>query len=357
MNTKRTLQWTEIDTDVSDETGEEFKVNLNKNEDEALENEFEKGKDHRRSVFTTTQKEVKEDDEDGTEVEEDQDKGTSRTESPGLNKEDDEGEPKKSGRARKRIKSLLGRLSEKDQEIQRLQAQVHQVATRSRVTEKNAVIAQKNTWEQALKDKEAALEEAANKGDGKEVARLSRELADATMKFNAFSAVADDFENEEDEPVVQQRQQPVVAPEAAKEWLGRNPWFRTDAKKHVMARMISQELTNEGELDPNDDEYWEELDKRMGDFVGKTKETKEEPKKQAKKGSPVGSRSDEDSESTTRVNQQFTRTGNRVQATPTESDKDMAERLGVDIKGYMKEKYKYAQQDFKGYVPIDVPGQ
>lgn len=35
----------------------------------------------------------------------------------------------------------------------------------------------------------------------------------------------------------------------------------------------------------------------------------------------------------------------------------MSERLGIDVKDLMKEKFKYAQQDFKGYVNIDIPGQ
>jgi hypothetical protein len=33
----------------------------------------------------------------------------------------------------------------------------------------------------------------------------------------------------------------------------------------------------------------------------------------------------------------------------------MAGRLGVDLTDYMKEKFKYSNQDYKGYVTIDIP--
>ena len=133
--------------------------------------------------------------------------------------------------------------------------------------------------------------------------------------------------------------------------------------------MISAELTQEGELDPNDDDYWDELDTRLKDYNVKVVKRKgqqnqndddeeQEQPKQKRKSSPVGSRRDEDGESDgPSFNKQFVRKGDTIIANPTVQDKEMADRLGINVNEFMKEKYKYAKQDYKGYVTIDIPGQ
>jgi hypothetical protein len=374
VNNKRPVQWTEIDTS-SDDSGDELQLDLTKDPNEET-NEREESKDTRRGILTVShgkKTETKEDDQDQSEGKEDQDEGTQgKGQTRELDDEDNSSSGKKN-RAHKRIQALLQRDRENKEQIARLAAEVQRVTGRSRAQEKTSVIQQRDQWEQAIKDKEEALEEAVNKQDGKEAARLSRELADATMRFNAFKAVAEDLEQESEDKTQQQQQQSTPnVPEAAKDWLSKNQWFRTDAKRHALARMISAELSQEGELDPNDDDYWEELDKRLEEFGGKPKDSKKKVVKQEesqeeeqdepqvkvkRKSSPVGSRSDEDGESPVRLDKQFQRTGNKVSATPTDSDYDMAERMGVDIKGYMREKFKYAEQGYKGYVNIDIPGQ
>lgn len=364
----KNLQWTAIDTSSNDDDdGEEkFNIDMSKeiNDEEPKNVSKEQNKDFRRGVFTVSDakaKEAEEDDQDDTEEAEDKTKGSLRQGKTRVDNEDDDDNdsPKKKVRAHKRIQTLLARERELYGVIEAQNEKLRQLNGRSKQAEKSSAIAQKNQWEQAVKDKESALEEAVNKADGAAVARLSRELSDATMRFNAFSAVEEEYENEEEEPEAPVIKAPApVVPEAAKDWLKRNSWFTTDQKRHVVARMISRELSEEGAFDANDEDYWEELDKRMEKFQGKSnKELQETPVK--KKGSPLGSRSnDEDSGGTDfSRDKQFSRKGNTISANPTAGDYDMSERLGVTIKDFMKEKYKYAQQDYKGYVTIDVPGQ
>lgn len=366
MNKERTLQWTAIDT-TSDDTGdEEFQLNLNKELEEATNNgKQQESQSPRRGILTVQtgkKKEAEEDDQDFSKGQENQDEGEDGQGSP--RKLESSGEKKT--RAHKRIQTLLAREREYQAALQQQAQEIQRLSGRTRAVEKTSAVQQRDQWEQAIKDKEAALEEAANKSDGASVAKLTRELADATMRFNAFKAVSEEYEQEpEQEQRPQQQQIAPNVPEAAKEWLGRNPWFQTDAKKHALARMISAELSQEGTLDPNEDEYWEELDSRIADFTGnKAKSQNKEPEQEVqqstparRRGSPVGSRSDEDGESPVRLDKQFSRTGNKVSATPTDRDYELAEQFGIKVSDLLKERYKYAQQGYSGYVPIDIPGQ
>jgi hypothetical protein len=231
-------------------------------------------------------------------------------------------------------------------------------------SEKKNVSAQREQWERTVATKEHELAQAMDANDPKALATATRELADAQMRASAMKAVEDDFDDTPEVPelpdVTSRAPEP---PEAAREWVERNPWFFKDQKQHMLARTISLELTNEGKLDPESDEYWDEIDNRLSKFnvkVGKRKGStvreeepeevvEERPAPVKRKGSPISSsRGDEDST-------QFSRKGNRVTAAPSQNDIDMAGRLGVDLTDYMKEKFKYSNQDYKGYVTIDIP--
>lgn len=358
MNTaKKQVTWTEIDTtDDTDGGNDNGDVKI----DVIIKDKKGQASNERRAPVHKD--EETENFENDTETSENQEDGEVRQETARETEQlkDSQG-TKREGRAHKRIQTLIGRLGEKDQYITNLENKLLELSARSRQVESSNVKAHAAQFKELIAAKQAALEEAVDKSQGKDIARLTQEIADATMKYNAYQAVAEESEDtqQQEEPRHQQnqrntqREQPPEVPDAAREWVSRNPWFRTDQKKHVMARMISQEITNEGILDPNEDEYWTELDKRLkATFNEKPQETQGVKRP---KGSPVGSRSDEDSESTSRVNSQFSRTGNKVQAFATRGDEEMAERLNIPIKDYMREKYKYAQQDFKGYVTIDIP--
>lgn len=367
------LQWTPIETDVKSGDTQNLEMNVNESEEiEELENNnVSKGKsqDSRRGILTVSSpktSEKEEDDQDGTEVEKDQDERTSRKESTRVvNQDSDEDEPKREGRAHKRIKSLIGRLNEKDQELNQLRQAVITLRSNTFTAQKKTYEAQKNQWKQILADKESQLEAAVNSDDAKAITKATKELSDAQMRVNAYEAASEEYEDTQQEEQQQQEQPRSNVPEEARAWVKRNPWFLTDQKKMVVARMISAEMSQEGEYAPDSEEYWTEMDKRLTEFgirAGKTKnnsdnDEQQEVPKTKKRGSPVGSRREEDSEDSYDINKQFSRKGNTVTAHPTQDDYDMAEKFSIDIDSYMKEKYKYAKQGFKGYVPIDIPGQ
>lgn len=276
----------------------------------------------------------------------------------------------KPNRAFKRIKSLLGERSELAAIVQKQQEVIKELSSRVKGSEKKHVVSQREQWEQTVAQKESKLEQAMAENDPKLVAAATRELADAQMRASAMKAVEEDFDETPEVPELPDvSRRAVEPPEAAREWTQRNPWFFKDQKQHVLARTISLELTNEGQLDPETDEYWDEMDKRLAQYnvkTGKRKGQREEAadsnessneerqvntQPQRRKGSPISSSrssgGDED-------NTQFSRKGNRVTATPTQDDIDMANRLNIPLKGYMQEKFKYSNQDYKGYVTIDI---
>lgn len=374
MNTNKRLNWSEIDI-TSDDTGNDketktFKVNLNDDDIEEADN-GQKTEDTRRSNFTVSKNnnENKEDKNNKarTESEEDQEERAVSSKQTRETEVDDEETPRKGGRAQRRIQNLTRIKNEQETLIQRLARENQELKTRTRETEKRSAISQRDAYKQALDDTETQLEQAIAGNDTAKVAKLTKQIADLTMRANAYTAVAEEFENYKEEEHEDPRGQQVApeVPDEAKSWIKRNPWFFQDEKKHVLARMISREITGEGVYDPNEEEYWQELDKRLGEYGVKSNtqekeaENREESQKKVpqRKGPVSSSRNDEDGGSYDfNSDPQFKRSGNRVTANPTKSDYDMAERLGVKIEDLMKEKYKYAQQGYTGYVPIDVPG-
>lgn len=362
MSGGRKVNWTDIEIDdgeTSANNNEANKFRLNMEEDEIdLETQYGESNNNR-----TEDKKAKENkvEEDFPEEAEDKTKRSPREESPRETEVDDDRlTPKK---AHKRIRSLLGRVRESEAALAERDRIIEELSKRNVGFRKESVEVKKEHWKNAVAQKEAELEKAVGDDDPKAIVRATKELADAQMRHAAFEAVEEEEFEEEIPRVRQLRKEVPEVPDAAREWIARNKWFTEDPKKHNIARMISAEIHSEGTFDADSDEYWDELDKRLETFnikavppKGREKEPEPAPQ-QRRKGSPVSSRSDDDGGYSYESDRQFVRSGNRVTANPSKDDVDMAERLGVNLTDFMKEKHKYAQQGYKGYVTIDVPGQ
>lgn len=379
MNKRRTDNWTTIDI-PGDDTGNDtstFELNLNEetptktnnkqvepNEDEdLLENVREESQDSRRPVLTVSKNQENQNRKTRTEVEEDQEERTVQNrqtrvvnDSDADNEEDSEAN-KRNNRAHKRIQTLHRRATEAEALLARERQEKAELRKQLALTQRKSAETSRDSYKAMLDSAEQDLEKAIQENDAPKIAKLTKAIADTTMRYNAYQAVSEEIEEPEEEQPVQQAPQGF---EAARTWLKRNPKFLNDRVFHVNARLISEDLTREGLLDPNDDEYWEELDNRLKKTL---KIEEEQPKNnqnersQPRRTSPVGSRNDEDSETFPEVSKQFKRQGNRIQANPTTDDVDIAEKLGISLEDMMKEKYKYAKQGYKGYVEIEIPGQ
>ena len=121
----------------------------------------------------------------------------------------------------------------------------------------------------------------------------------------------------------------AIAPQQAKpdpkaeEWAEKNPWFGQDSAMTYTAFDLHKKLTEEEGFDPNTDEYYAEVDKRMRlDFPHKFVKT--EPKETTKPTQTVASatRSVKPGRKTVRL---------------TSSQVAIAKKLGVPLEEYAKQ--------------------
>ena len=127
-------------------------------------------------------------------------------------------------------------------------------------------------------------------------------------------------------PVQQQQQQQQAAPvpdEKAVAWKDKNKWFGQDKIMTTAAYTIHQELVEEQGFDPNSDEYYSEVNRRMrGEFPHKF---------QSANKSGGGSQVASAGNSASRSNKQ-----GRRSVKLTHSQVAIAKKLGVPLEEYAK---------------------
>lgn len=285
-----------------------------------------------------------------------------------VKNEEDEGEIQPEGQSRRarRIRFLNSRVQELESQLTqerngRVQAQTH-----AQKVQANNVTSQKKLYERMVEDKTTEYEKAVESNDAKAQAKALRELNDAQIKFQVYSAAEselpdDDQEQEHQQQVQQQNQRPQQqqAPQAAVRWVEKNPWFLSNKAAHMATRAINEDLHREG-FDPNSDDFYDELNTRLEDEglnLKKLRGDKEEVKSQQKqqRRSPVGSSGDDsDVLGSKPTRTQFKREGNKVLVTPTEEDREFAETMGIPIENHMQNKLIYEETGGKGYTPVII---
>ena len=156
----------------------------------------------------------------------------------------------------------------------------------------------------------------------KEIARLGVEEARvAGMKQRAATEIK---QIQQPVPSLDQAVAPPANPDPkAEEWAERNSWFGQDAAMTYTAFDLHDKLTKEEGFDPNSDEYYTEVDRRMKlDFPHKFAKT--EPKETTKPTQTVASatRSVKPGRQTVRL---------------TSSQVAIAKKLGVPLEEYAKQ--------------------
>lgn len=160
----------------------------------------------------------------------------------------------------------------------------------------------------------------------KEISRLGYEEARLAEAKYAFEQRAKQPRQEQPIPNFQQQTQEVQPDPKAEAWGAKNPWFGKDTAMTYTAFDVHKKLVEEEGYDPNSDEYYGELDKRI---------RLEFPHKFATNTDKV--------ETTTKPVQQVasatrsTKSGRKtVRLTPTEVA--IAKKLGVSLEDYAKQK-------------------
>jgi len=116
------------------------------------------------------------------------------------------------------------------------------------------------------------LKEAYEAGDSDKLADAQQLLSNIAVeqnRYNTAKARADSQANAQPQPQQQQQQQqqpvqqrPQPDPRAVA-WKDENTWFGTDRVMTAAAMAVHSQLTEEEGFDPNSDEYYTEIDKRL----------------------------------------------------------------------------------------------
>ena len=210
-----------------------------------------------------------------------------------------------------------------------VQTEHTRLKTRMHNLEPSYVDAMKNKIISGLEAAQGKLAAAREAGDIKTEVEVQKEIAKLGVEEARVNSLRSSYERQAKEKVVQTPtldqaiQTPPVDPKA-EAWADRNEWFGKDSAMTYTAFDLHKKLTEEEGFDPNSDEYYVEIDKRIKlDF----------PHKFARK---------ELSEGTTKPTQTVasaTRSvkPGRTTVRLTSSQVAIAKKLGVPLEDYAKQ--------------------
>lgn len=193
----------------------------------------------------------------------------------------DERETRRKSRAQERIQKLANERKELQARLEQLESQNIELEDRLNTQQQASARAQARILTERLKDLQAQQRIAAENQDWETHARLSQAANDAGLKLQVLAYQESNVPpsrrpqlDENGNPVQRRPQQrPPQMPEAAQDWVAENEWFaapitQDDLIRQRAAVMIGRQLMAE-QVDPETDEYYEELDRRLEKRLGK----------------------------------------------------------------------------------------
>ena len=138
----------------------------------------------------------------------------------------------------------------------------------------------------------------------------------------------------EEQPQIAQ-QTPVYDPKA-NEWAQRNDWFGQDTIKTAAALAIDAELKGEG-YDPNDEEFYEEIDRRLETAFGQTSNRVQETEGQSNSGTS------QPAQVVSGASRSSPSSNKKVKL--TKEDVRLANKWGIPLEQYAAEKLKVTSAD------------
>jgi len=177
--------------------------------------------------------------------------------------------------AQKRIRQLVKQKKEREAEIENLLAQQKEMQTKLQQREEeyknllnNNVESNERQVTERLELARAAYRQAVESGDADNILKAQESLNTAQQdnyRLTEFRQQADSFEPQTFEE--QQQAQTANVSEAqrkATNWAAANDWFNNDRVLTAVALEIDNAVQEEG-FDPADDDYYEEIDRRMAE--------------------------------------------------------------------------------------------
>lgn len=189
----------------------------------------------------------------------------------------------------------------------------------------NRVTAEKELWKSNLR-------EAIDRGDIDAQVDAQGKLGELGVHTERLAHVKNQKEQQQQQPVQQQpvqqqqQQQPAPPDPKASSWASKNQWFGSDEPMTLTAFSIHKSLVDSEGYDPQSDEYYSEVDKRIRrEFPHKFEGSRSN---QRNTGPAVAS-----------ANRGSTRT-NKQKIKLTKSEVAIADKLGVSYEQYARQKQR-----------------
>ena len=260
-----------------------------------------------------------------------------------LKEEPKELEGIKTKGAEKRIKQLIRQRKEREEQIEALISQNEELKQSLQDKSRDLKNVTNTTINKGQEHLEKNIElsrqaylEAFDSGDKEKALAAQETLAEAKAELkniqNWKARVSYEQENTQQQqaqqPVQQQQQAQTVDPKA-QEWAEENEWVGKDTIKTAAALALDAELKNEG-YDPNGNEFYEEIDKRLETAFGQTSQRVQDNTKQPAQVVSGSSRSSPTSSKKVKLSKEDVR---------------LANRWNIPLEQYAAEKMKVTQAD------------
>ena len=236
-------------------------------------------------------------------------------------------------KVKKRIEKLTYKMREAERRekaatdyAQSMKQQMEELEQRSQKIDQSYITEYDSRVSNEEQNIKARLSSAINSGDVDAQMEAQKELARLALETERLKIAKEELEQRQKAEPQEQPKTPTQAnPDPkAKDWAARNTWFGADEPMTLTAFSIHKKLIEQEYFDPQSDEYYQELDKRIRIEFPHKFET-EETTQQRSTRSPVAPAS--------RANGKTS--GKKVKLSP--SQVAIADKLGVTYEQYAKQ--------------------
>ena len=243
---------------------------------------------------------------------------------------------KEEKRAQEQIEELIKQNEELKLSIKSKDNEVDSIATRS-------LDANEKQLTQNIELARQAYMEAFEEGDKEKVLNAQEILNNAqadlktvqTYKNNLAQKLKQKENQVEVTPQSAQVQQPAYDPKA-NEWAERNQWFGQDTVKTAAALALDAELKEQG-YNPNDEEFYEEIDRRLEVAFGQASNRVQETEGQSNSGTS------QPAQVVSGASRSSPSAGKKVKL--SKEDVRLANKWGIPLEQYAAEKLKVTSAD------------
>ena len=252
--------------------------------------------------------------------------------------------------AEKRIRQLIRQRKEREEQIQKLMQQNEELQNNLKVKDNEvdsiatrSLNANEKQLTQNIELARQAYMEAFEDGDKEKVLKaqeiLNNAQSDLKTVQNYKNNLATKLKQKEEQvaatPQPVQSEQPSYDPKA-NEWAERNEWFGKDTVKTAAALALDAELKEQG-YDPNDEEFYGEIDRRLEMAFGQASNRVQETEEQSNSGTS------QPAQVVSGASRSSPSAGKKVKL--SKEDVRLANKWGIPLEQYAAEKLKVNQAD------------